>query len=126
MDLHADWPLNLDPMRYSGKIGFGTKVEVRPGVWDETITERDYLGDVIQRTERLETGDSILPHYHTTTSLSVLSDGVLKERYSDIRYIHFLGVNWTIQTVVFKWPRLEIYIGEEYNGPAPGPSPDPD
>lgn len=112
-------------MRYSGKIGFATKVEVSPGVWDEIITERSYLGDVIQRTERLEGAETVIPDYRTTTSISVLSDGVLKERYSDIRYIRFLGLAWSVKSLVYKPPRLEIYIGEEYNGPTLGPSPNP-
>lgn len=106
-------------MRFSGKIGFATKTEVRPGVWDEIITERDYLGDVIQRTEVLEGADHVIPRYKLTTTISVLSDGVLKERYSDIRYVHFLGNNWTVTATGFRYPRLELYIGEEYNGNTP-------
>lgn len=112
-------------MRFSGKIGFATRAETVPGVWEEIITERDYIGDVIQRTERLDRDDSVIPKYRTTTSVSVLSDGVLKQRYSDIRYVHLFGVNWAVNSVINKWPRLEIFIGEEYNGPAPGTSPDP-
>lgn len=103
-------------MRFSGKIGFATKVELSPGVHDEEITERDYLGDILQRTERLDNDDSILPRYHTTTSVSVLSDGVLRERYSDIRYITMAGIKWKINSVIHKWPRIEMYVGEEYHG----------
>lgn len=109
-------------MRYAGKIGFATRSEVSPGVWEDLITERDYIGEVIQRTERLESAESVIPQYRTTTSVSVLSDGVLKERYSDIRYVALHGTNWAIMSIIHKWPRLEIYIGEEYNGPTPGSS----
>lgn len=112
-------------MRFSGKIGFATRSETVPGVWEDVITERDYLGDVIQRTERLDDDGSVIPKYRTTTSVSVLSDGVLKERYSDIRYVRLFGVAWAVNSVINKWPRLEIFIGEEYNGPTPGPSPSP-
>lgn len=106
-------------MRFAGKIGFGTSVEVSPGVWDDDIIERDYLGDVLQSTERLESGNSINPKFHTTTSVSVLSDGVLKERYSDVRYIIYLGVRWKVSSIIHKWPRIEMFIGEEYHGPTP-------
>lgn len=112
-------------MRYAGKIGFGTSVEKAPGVWDDEIIERDYLGDVLQSTERLSSADTVLPRYTTTTSISVLSDGVLKERYSDIRYINYLGINWKVDSIIHKWPRMEMFIGEEYNGPTPEPSPGP-
>lgn len=103
-------------MRYSGKIGIATKVTLSPGVHDEEITERDYLGDILQRTERLEHGESVIPGYRTTTSVSVLSDGVLRERYSDIRYVTIAGVKWKANSVIHKPPRIEIYVGEEYHG----------
>lgn len=106
-------------MKYSGKIGFATKAQTSPGVWEDVITERDYIGDVLQRTERLEQGDSIIPRYYTTTSLSVLSDGVLRERYSDVRYVTFRGERWTVQSIIHKFPRMEMFLSEGYNGPTP-------
>lgn len=106
-------------MKYSGKIGFASKVETSPGVWEDEITERDYIGDVLQRTERLDTGSTIIPSYRTTTSYSVLSDGVLKERYSDVRYISDQGTRWKVDSIIRKFPRIEMFVSEEYNGPTP-------
>jgi hypothetical protein len=106
-------------MKYSGKIGFASKVETSPGVWEDEITERDYIGDVLQRTERLDTGSTIIPSYRTTTSYSVLSDGVLKERYSDVRYISDQGTRWKVDSIIKKFPRMEMFVSEEYNGPTP-------
>lgn len=110
-------------MRYSGKIGFGHQVEVSPGIWEDTITERDYLIEVVTKTERLTTGDTILPEYALTTSLSVFSDGVLKENYRDIRYVTYRGFRWAVSSSAEQWPRLTLYIGEEYNGPEPDSTP---
>jgi hypothetical protein len=104
-------------MKYSGKVGFATQVETSPGVWDDTIVEKDYIGDVVQRTERLDNAESITPRYRTTTSFSVLADAVLNERRSDIRYIRYKGVAWAVSSVILKYPRMEMYIDEEYNGP---------
>lgn len=106
-------------MKYSGKIGFATQVEANPGVWEDHIIERDYVGDVLQRTERLDLEGSVIPSYRTTTSFSVLSDGVLKERYSDVRYISWRGVRWSVSSVIHKFPRMEMFVAEEYNGPTP-------
>jgi hypothetical protein len=112
-------------MRFAGKIGFGTSVEKAPGVWDDLIIERDYLGEVLQSTERLDSSASVMPNYKTTTSISVLSDGVLKERYSDVRYINHMGVNWVVSSIIHKFPRMEMFIGEEYHGPTPEPADGP-
>lgn len=106
-------------MRYSGKIGYATKVETAPGVWEDVITEREHVGEVIQRTERLDQANSVIPSYRTTTSFSVLSDGVLKERYSDVRYISWKGIRWSVSSVIHKFPRMEMFVAEEYNGPTP-------
>lgn len=104
-------------MRYSGKIGYASQSEVSPGVWEDTISEIAKLGKVEQRTEALSSQGSVLPEYRTTTSVSVLCDGVLKENYENLRYISYMGKNWAIASAVMQWPQLVIYIGEVYNGP---------
>lgn len=106
-------------MKYHGKIGYADQVETAPGVFEDLITERPYIGDVKQRTEVLTLGDTVIPQYSTRTSVSVLSDGVLKVNYSNIRYVEYSGVKWTISSAVVEWPRLTLYIGEEYHGPIP-------
>lgn len=106
-------------MRYSGKIGYAVQTEKAPGIWEDVITERDKLGEVIQRTEALDSGDSVLPQYRTTTSVSVLSDGVLAENYENLRYVTYMGKRWTIASAVMQGVRLVLYIGEVYNGPTP-------
>jgi hypothetical protein len=106
-------------MRYSGKLGISQQKETSPGVWEETITEHDVLGDLVQRTEVLALADTVLPTYRTTTSISVLSRGVGDVDNSSIRYVTYAGKRWTIGSLVDQRPRLVIYIGEEYHGPIP-------
>jgi hypothetical protein len=105
-------------MRYSGTIGVASQTEISPGVWEETITEQDYIGEVVQRTEVLEEGDSIHSTQQTSTSISVLSRVVGFVNDSDLRYVTFSGMRWNISSVVNQPPRLVLYIREEYHGPA--------
>ena len=104
-------------MRYSGKIGFAQNLEVAPGVYDDVITEREYFGDLLQRTEAFNVEGSVLPQYRTNTSVSVLLDGLLVENYDNIRYISLMGKNWTVSSVVFVHPRITLFVGEVYGGP---------
>lgn len=106
-------------MRYSGKFGFSESTETAPGVMEDVITERDYLGTVEQRTETFSTSDSVLPQYATSTSVSVLSDGVLAENYRNLRYVTYMGERWQVASAVYQFPRLIAYLGEVYNGPTP-------
>lgn len=107
-------------MRYSGKLGLVQQTEVRPGIWEETVTEVSVLGEVRQRTEVLDSGDAILPRYRTTTSISVPARGVGPRDNSMIRYITYKGDRWQIASIVDEPPRIVVYIGEVYRGPTPG------
>ena len=106
-------------MRYSGVIGFSTPTEISPGVYEDVITERPYLGDVKQRTEAFITGATMQPTYRTSTSVSVLSDGTLKEMYENVRYVVYKGIRWTVSSIVHEYPRITLFLGEVYNGPTP-------
>jgi hypothetical protein len=106
-------------MRCSGALGVVQQTEVRPGIWEETVTEVPVLGTVRQRTEVLDGSDAVLPKYRTTTSISVPARGVGPQDNSVIRYITYGGIRWQIGTIVDEYPNIVIYIGEKYNGPTP-------
>lgn len=106
-------------MRYSGKLGLVEQQEVRPGIWEEVVTEVPVLGTVRQRTEVLNGEGNVLPEYATTTSISVPARGVGPQDNSNIRYITYKGTRWQIRSIVDEPPRIVIYIGEVYNGPTP-------
>lgn len=107
-------------MRWSGKLGYSEQTETSPGVWENVITEREALGQVKQRTEVLNPSDTVLPRYETSTSISVLSQGTDKIDYSNLAYVTYKGKNWVPRNIVEDFPRMTIFIGEEYHGPLPG------
>lgn len=111
-------------MRYSGKFGYSVQTEVSPGVWEDVIAERDTLGRVEQRTEKLSGESDILPRYSTTTSISVLSRGPAVPENGDLVYVTWRGRRWAPGSIVEEYPGLKIFIGEEYHGPLPPGAPD--
>lgn len=40
--------------KFYGAIGYSVTEEIRPGVWGEKITVRDYYGDVIRNTRQYQ------------------------------------------------------------------------
>ena len=42
--------------KFFGKIGFAETLEAAPGVWRPNITEREYFGDLIRRSEERRVG----------------------------------------------------------------------
>jgi hypothetical protein len=106
-------------MRYSGALGIVEQSEVRPGIWEETVTEVPVLGTVRQATAALDGTDQVLPQYSTTTSVTVPARGVGPLDNSSIRYVTYKGDRWQISSIVDEPPRIVLYIGEKYNGPTP-------
>ena len=110
-------------MRAAVSLGFAEEQQVRPGIWDDVITEVPKLADIAQRTEAFEVEGNILPEYRTSTTVSVLSQGPVKPDYSNLRYVLYAGERWIVSSAVHAPPRLTIYIGEVYSGPIPGGAP---
>jgi hypothetical protein len=106
-------------MKYSGKLGFAEQTETSPGVWEETITEKDIVGDLEQRTEPFDSGEGIHPRVSTTTSVSVLAYGIGPQDHSEMRYATYAGKRWQFSSIVDEPPKLTLYFGEEYHGPIP-------
>lgn len=102
--------------RYFGKIGYAETSETRPGIWEESITERNYYGDVIRNARRLENGGSINDSPVLNNSISIVADEFAYEHFSAIRYIVWSGVLWKVTNVEVQRPRLILTIGGLWNG----------
>jgi len=108
-------------MRFFGEIGFGFPVEKRPGIWDDQISERKYTGNVMQNTQLMSIGDSILTENSFQTTISVVADAYALENFTAIKYVRWAGSLWTVRSVSTQRPRLLLMLGEVYRGPTADP-----
>jgi hypothetical protein len=106
-------------MRFHGAVGYGDTVETTPGVWEDVITEKSYYGDVENNALRAAQGNEVAETITLSNSISVVADAYANENFSNIRYVVWNGVRWTVNTVTIDRPRLILYLGEVYNGPIP-------
>lgn len=104
-------------MKFYGEIGYGTAVEMAPGVWDDEIVVRQYHGDIIKTLRRLEPGESVNDNLVLSNSISVVADAYLSEHFHAIRFVRWAGAFWTVTTVEVQRPRLILRLGGVYNGP---------
>ena len=102
--------------KFYGKIGYGVTSEIRPGVWDETITERPYYGDVNKLSRRLESSDKVIDDITISNEISILADPFAYENFSTIKYVEYMGAKWKINKVEVRFPRLLLVTGGLYNG----------
>ena len=77
-------------MKFAGVIGFKVLSEIRPSVWQPTIIERMYRGDVNRVSRRNQSSDKV-------------NDDMT-------------GANWKVGSVSVEPPRLILEIGGVYNG----------
>lgn len=112
-------------MRYSGRLGIVEEQEVRPGVWEEVVTEQKVLGTMENTVAEARVIDGeIIPRITSTRSVSVPARGVGQRDNRSIRYATWAGRRWTITSVVDQYPNIVCYFGEVYSGPLPAGAPD--
>lgn len=102
--------------KWYGKIGYVETVEVKPGVWKEQVTERNYFGDVIRNTRRLQSTEHLNDDINVSNEISVVVDPYAISNFHNIRYAEFMGANWKVSNAEVQQPRLILTLGGVYNG----------
>lgn len=102
--------------KYYGKIGYAELTETTPGVWTEQIVEREYYGDLIRNSRRLQTADKVNDDVNISNQLSIVSDPYAINNFHTMQYAEFMGAKWKITDVEVSYPRLTLTLGGVYNG----------
>ena len=105
--------------RFHGLVGFGPQVEIRPGVFDDVVTERAYFGDVVRNLLAQSPTENVNNDLSVSNAISIIADAYAEENFSSIRYVEWIGVRWAINNVEIQRPRLLLRLGRVYNGPTP-------
>ena len=101
--------------KFYGNIGYAQMVEVKPGVYDEQITEKPYYGDLIKNTRKLQSTDQINDNINVANEISILADPFANQNFHSMRYVEFMGAKWKITNVEVQYPRLILSVGGVYN-----------
>lgn len=102
--------------RFHGEVGYGNPQETAPGVWTNVITEFPYTGDVIRNTRKLESGEGLNDDITVGNSISILADQFAIDNFHKIKYVRWMGEDWTVTNVEVRFPRLILSLGGVYNG----------
>ena len=106
-------------MRFCGEVGYGESTETAPGVWENTIVEHQYRGDVNRSIKREQEGEKVHDDLKMNNSISVLADEYAYSHFFAIKYVVWQGQRWKVSAVQVTPPRLILNIGGLYNGPTP-------
>lgn len=104
--------------KFFGVVGYANTVESKesPGVWIKEITEREYYGDVMKISRKLQGSGGINDNVDINNEISIVADPFAYENFSNIRYVEWLGVKWKVAKTTINTPRLIMSIGGVYNG----------
>jgi len=102
--------------KYFGKIGYGVTEETRPGVYEQTLREREYYGDIVRNIRRYENGGKVNDDLNINMTLSIVADPFAYQNFHQIRYAEYIGTNWKVSSVETQFPRLILTLGGVYNG----------
>lgn len=102
--------------KWYGTIGFADNVEVAPGLWEDSIVEKSYFGDLIRNTRKLQNSGEINDNINVSNQISILADPYARENFFKMRYAKFMGAEWKITDVEVQYPRLILSLGGVWNG----------
>ena len=102
--------------KFYGVIGYATTVETEPGIYEETIVERPYYGDLIKNTRRLQSAGKVNDDINVSNQVSIVADPYANENFHAMRYVEFMGTKWKVTDVDVQYPRLVLTVGGVYNG----------
>ena len=102
--------------KFFGKIGYLVTVETTPGVWTEVITTREYYGDLIRNSRKIQTSDQLNDDINIANEISIVADPFAYQNFHSMKYVEFMGAKWRVTTVEVQHPRLILTVGGIYNG----------
>ena len=102
--------------KFYGAVGYAETIEMSPGVWVEQITERNYYGELIRNTRRLQSVSHVNDDINIANELSIVADPYAYQNFHAMRYVEFMGSRWKVSNVEVQSPRLILTMGGVYNG----------
>ena len=102
--------------KYCGMIGYAGLVEIEPGIWEDGITEREAIGDMLSNYRSLENSGDINDNINIANKISIVADPYAINNFHSMRYATYMGAKWKITSVEVQYPRLILTMGGVYNG----------
>lgn len=102
--------------KWYGVIGYAENVEVEVGVWEDSIIERSYFGDIIRNIRKLQNSGGINDNINISNQISIVADPYAVQNIYKMRYVEFMGTKWKVSNVEVQYPRLILDMGEVWNG----------
>lgn len=103
--------------KFYGVIGYTERVETKPGVWSDVITERKYYGDYVRNiSSKYQSSGSVNDNIVIDNNISIVADPYAYQHFHLMKYVVTMGTKWKIEKVDPQYPRIILTTGGVYNG----------
>ena len=103
--------------KFHGIVGFVDYVETSTDIWEEVATEREYSGDLLRKNNQfVSSQQSLNDNLKISNQISIIADPYINQHFPSIRYVVWKGAKWKVTSVEDKFPRLNLTLGDVYNG----------
>lgn len=101
--------------KFYGSVGFASCEETSPGVYEDMVYERQYYGDVLSLSRRLQSSQQLNDNITISCEISILADSYANENIYAMRYVEYAGTKWKILSVTPQFPRILLSLGGVWN-----------
>lgn len=110
--------------KWYGEIGYAETVEspVGSGIYVESITKKDYYGDVLRSKKFIQNSNEINDNINISNQISIVADPFAYKNFHLMRYVEFMGTKWKVSDVEVQYPRLVLSLGGVYNEESSDPA----
>lgn len=102
--------------KWFGKVGYASTEEIEPGLYEPTITEKEYYGDVRSNRWKRQSSENVNDNINISNVISIIADPFALHKCSEIVYAEYMGTKWKVTDVEPQFPRLILTLGGVYNG----------
>lgn len=102
--------------KWYGKVGYAISAETEPGIWENTIVERNYFGDMISDRRKRQNSGEVNDNINLANVISIIADPFAYQNCSNMAYVEIMGSKWKITDIEIQSPRLLLTVGGVYNG----------
>ena len=101
--------------KFFGNMGYAKTIETEPGVWEETIIEKPYYGDLVKNSSHYQSSSNVNDNIAINNNISIVADPFASENFMHIKYVIFMNAKWKVSNVEIEYPRIILSLGGLYN-----------
>jgi len=102
--------------KYHGMVGYAVESETYPGVWEETIVDRPYYGNIIKNRTNVKQDAVVNGGITINNTISIVTDKFANENAYAIRCVTLHGKKWCVTGIEMEYPRMLLTLGGLFNG----------